>query len=159
MPYCTTVFWIEEKNEKMSKPKPVKIAFVCSGNSARSQMAEGLARALSGKKIIVQSAGLTPAGVAPKAIAAMREIGIDISSQRSKGLNELDNDLDYAITLCDHADRNCPVLPAHHRLHWSIPDPHDLPTILDPLDGFRMVRDHLKLKIKEFFRQELSDLS
>jgi arsenate reductase (thioredoxin) len=132
--------------------KPIKIAFVCSGNSARSQMAEGLAKAMGGSRVFVQSAGVSPMGVAQKAVVAMQEIGIDISKQWSKGLSDLDNDLDYAVTLCDHADRNCPVLPAENRIHWSIPDPFNLGTH-DPLEGFRMVRDMLKAKIEEFFTQ------
>ncbi len=121
-------------------------------------MAEGLARAIGPSNITVQSAGVSPMGVAKKAIQAMREIGIDISKQWSKGLGELDNDLDYAVTLCDHADRNCPVLPAKTRIHWSIPDPHGLPAINDPLEGFRIVRDMLKIKIQEFLDRELPSI-
>ncbi len=131
----------------------IKIAFVCSGNSARSQMAEGLAKALGTPNLVVQSAGLTPIGVAEKAIRVMAEIGIDISRQWSKGLKELDNDLDYAITLCDHADRSCPVLPARQRIHWSIPDPHAIPCANDPLEGFRLVRDMLQKRIVDFLVQ------
>ncbi|MFA5863132.1 MAG: arsenate reductase ArsC [Phycisphaerae bacterium] len=138
----------------MSDHKKIKLAFICSGNSARSQIAEGLARALGGDQLLVQSAGLSPMGVAKKSIAVMAEVGIDISDQWSKGLDELDSDLDYAITLCDHADRNCPVLPAKTRIHWSIPDPHNLRSINDQLAGFREVRAMLKIKISEFLKKE-----
>src|SRR5215467_5628764 len=101
------------------------ILFVCTGNIARSQMAEGLARTLAPHATIA-SAGSSPnpKGVHPLAIQVMRERGIDISHHRPKNLSEAGGEFDYAITLCDHAAQSCPVLPARkERLHWSIPDP------------------------------------
>jgi arsenate reductase len=131
---------------------PIKIAFICTGNSARSQMAEGLARSLGSDRLIVQSAGTSPMGVAQHAVQAMAEVGIDISDQWSKGLDEIDNDLDFAITLCSHAERHCPVLPARVRLHWPFPDPAGM-IGESSLEGFRMVREMLKEKITEFLKQ------
>jgi len=100
-----------------------RILFLCVANSARSQMAEGLARAQLGSDIEVLSAGSRPATVNPYAIEAMRELGIDISGHRSKSVDEIDPDgLDAVITLC--AEEVCPVLPGRvRRLHWPIPDP------------------------------------
>jgi arsenate reductase (thioredoxin) len=134
------------------KNQTVKIAFICTGNSARSQMAEGLTRTFGNKQVVSQSAGTSPIGVASDAITAMAEIEIDISQQTSKGLDEIDNDLDYAITLCSHANRNCPVLPAKVRLHWPFPDPCDI-FKNDSLEGFRLVRNELKLKIIAFLSE------
>jgi arsenate reductase len=100
-----------------------RILFLCVANSARSQMAEGLARALLGDRVQAQSAGSRPSRLNPYAIEAMAELGIDISGQRSKSVDEIDPvGLDAVITLC--AEEVCPVLPGKvRRLHWPIPDP------------------------------------
>ena len=100
-----------------------RILFLCVANSARSQMAEGLARALLGQRAEILSAGSEPSTVNPHAIAAMAEIGIDLSSHRSKSVDEIDvTRLDLVVTLC--ADEVCPVLPGRvRRLHWPIADP------------------------------------
>lgn len=100
-----------------------RILFLCVANSARSQMAEGLARALLGQRAEILSAGSQPSSVNPHAIAAMAEIGIDISSHRSKSVDEIDViSLDLVVTLC--TDEVCPVLPGRvRRLHWPIADP------------------------------------
>ena len=129
------------------------ILFVCTGNIARSQMAEGLARALAPEaKIASAGSSPNPKGVHPLAIQVMRERGIDISHHRPKTLTEAGDDFDYVITLCDHAAQNCPVLPARkRRLHWSIPDPAIAGR--DPqkqLHFFREIRDDLELRIKAF---------
>ena len=101
-----------------------RILFVCTGNSARSQMAEGLARALAEPGVEVASAGTHPAGLNPLAITAMRQRGIDISKQHSKHIEDVPGEFDYVITLCDSAAQDCPVVPARGaRLHWSLPDP------------------------------------
>jgi arsenate reductase (thioredoxin) len=101
-----------------------RILFVCTANSARSQMAEGLARELGCQGLEIASAGTHPKGVNPLAVAAMRARGIDISGHRSKHIDKLRGEFDYVITLCDSAARECPVLPARkERLHWSIADP------------------------------------
>jgi arsenate reductase len=100
-----------------------RILFLCVANSARSQIAEGLARHLLGTQIEVLSAGSQPSKVNPYAIETMAEIGIDITGQRSKSVDEIDiGSIDLVVTLC--ADEVCPVLPARvRRLHWPIPDP------------------------------------
>lgn len=101
----------------------MRIVFLCVQNSARSQMAEGLARALFGDAVEVASAGSQPLHVRPMAVEVMRELGIDISGQRAKGIDEVDiGRADLVITLCD--EEVCPVLPPQvRRLHWPIPDP------------------------------------
>ena len=128
------------------------ILFVCTGNIARSQMAEGLARRLA-PDATVASAGSQPhpKGVHPMAIQVMRERGIDISQHRPKSLSEV-GEFDYVITLCDHAAQSCPVLPARkERLHWSIPDPALAGS--DPqkqLELFRAIRDDIEWRIRQF---------
>jgi ArsR family transcriptional regulator, arsenate/arsenite/antimonite-responsive transcriptional repressor / arsenate reductase (thioredoxin) len=105
--------------------RPVRILFLCTHNSARSQMAEGLMRHLGGKRVEVFSAGNEPSAVRPEAIQAMADLGIDISRQRSKHLNEyLGQSFDYIITVCDNARESCPLFPGDpERIHWSFPDP------------------------------------
>src|SRR5690348_14169197 len=98
-----------------------RVLILCTGNSARSQMAEGILRALGGEQYEVESAGLEPSHVRPEAIAVMREIGIDISNHRSKSVDEFtDQHFDYVITVCDNANERCPVFSAGtERIHWS----------------------------------------
>jgi arsenate reductase (thioredoxin) len=100
-----------------------RVLFLCVANSARSQMAQGLARAMLGADVVVESAGSAPSRLNPLAVEAMAEIGIDISGQRSKSVDEVDTEgLDLVVTLC--AEEVCPVLPRRvRRLHWPIPDP------------------------------------
>ncbi len=102
-----------------------RVLFLCTGNSARSQMAEGLLRALAGERMDSASAGTNPCYVHPMAIRAMRERGIDISTHRSKHFKEfLPYPVDYVITLCNQAAEQCPVFPGPGtRIHWDIPDP------------------------------------
>ncbi|GAC1474836.1 MAG: arsenate reductase ArsC [Ktedonobacteraceae bacterium] len=102
-----------------------RVLFLCTGNSARSQMAEGLLRTLAGERMDVASAGTNPCYVHPMAIRAMRERGIDISYYRSKHLDEfLPYPVDYVITVCDNVARHCPTFPGPAiRVHWDIPDP------------------------------------
>ena len=133
---------------------PVKLVlmnllFLCVANSARSQMAEGLAKKILGKRATVQSAGSMPWRVHPPAIQATKEIGIDISAQHSKAPIEIDPDtVDTVITLC--AEEVCPVfLGNHKRLHWPMPDPISGKTEEDRLNNFRRIRDELKRKIEE----------
>jgi arsenate reductase len=103
----------------------IRVLILCTGNSARSQMAEGLLRQYGGKVFEVVSAGIDPGFVRPEAIQAMREIDIDISSHRSKPVDEfLGQPFDYVITVCDNANQRCPLFPgASRRIHWSIEDP------------------------------------
>ncbi len=102
-----------------------RVLFLCTGNSARSQMAEGLLRSLAGDLMDVASAGTDPCYVHPMAIRAMRERGIDISQHRSKHLSEfLPYPVDYVITVCNQAAERCPLFPGRAtRIHWDIPDP------------------------------------
>jgi arsenate reductase (thioredoxin) len=130
---------------------PKKILFLCVANSARSQMAEGLARDLFGSEIEVVSAGSQPSRVNPLAIEAMREIGIDISGHRSKSVDTLDAaSFDLVITLC--ADEVCPLLPGSvQRLHWPIPDPAEVDPAANPaaaLQAFRAARDEIRSRLQ-----------
>ena len=133
-----------------------RILFVCTGNSARSQMAEGLARHLAAPGVEVASAGTHPAGVNRFAAEAMRDCGLDISAQRSKGIEDVLGEFDYVITLCDTAAQNCPVLPARRaRLHWSLPDPA-LATgdNAQRLAFFRDIRDDIERRLRHWMSQE-----
>lgn len=127
----------------MTKPL---ILIVCTANSARSQMAEGLMRHLRGDQFEVASAGTVATFVRPQAIEALAEIGIDISHHRSKSIDEfLDRPIRYLITVCDNARDNCPYVPgAQTTLHWPFPDPATNPR----LEDFRRVRDLIRDKIE-----------
>lgn len=129
-----------------------RILFVCTQNSARSQMAEGLFRALHGDKYEVFSAGTAPSHVNPFAIEAMQGIGIDISAHRSKSIDELlDMSFDYIVTVCDHAKENCPYVPGgKNRLHQSFQDPAALRgTDEEMLRAFESVRDEIRNWIED----------
>jgi arsenate reductase len=132
--------------------------FICTGNRARSQMAEGLLRHLAGDRFEVHSAGILPTDLAELSVAAMKELGIDIASQWSKSVDEfVEQDFDYIITVCDTARGECPVFPGEgQRLHWSVEDPSDIEARGYSLpDGFRMARDDLKARIEEFLRDQV----
>jgi arsenate reductase len=109
----------------MAGTLPLRILFLCTHNSARSQMAEAILRELGGGRIEAASAGTEVTRVHPLAVREMAERGIDIGAQRSKHLNEfIGEKLDYVITVCDNAGESCPVFPGGpERIHWSIPDP------------------------------------
>lgn len=133
-------------------PRP-KVLFLCTHNSARSQMAEGLLRHLAGERFAVFSAGTDPAGVNPHAVEAMKEIGIDISGHRSKPVSEfLGQNIGYVITVCDGAKEKCPIFPrAFRRLHWSLDDPSAAAgTAEEKLAVFRRVRGELDNRIRQF---------
>ncbi|HLL74471.1 MAG TPA: arsenate reductase ArsC [Pyrinomonadaceae bacterium] len=139
----------------MSEPKRVLI--LCTGNSARSQMAEGLLRHDGGARFEVESAGVSPTGVRPEAVAAMRELGIDIAGQRSKSVDEfVGQSFDYVITVCDNAREQCPVFPAAtRRLHWSFDDP--AAAVGDEaarLSVFHRVRDEIRARLRGFVSAE-----
>ena len=123
------------------------ILILCTGNSCRSHMAEGILRRSAGDLIEVQSAGSKPSGyVHPKAIEVMKEIGIDISGHRSKSMSEfLDREIHTVITVCGNADQACPVYPGQvHRYHWGFDDPADAQgTESEVLEKFRAVRDEI----------------
>jgi arsenate reductase len=132
----------------MEKPK---VLFLCTHNSARSQMAEGLLRHLAGNHFEVISAGTEATHVRPLAIRAMDELGIDISGQESKTLDRyLGDTFDYVITVCDDANEACPVFPgARRRLHWSFEDPAQATgSEEERLRVFRLVRDEIKERIE-----------
>ncbi|MEQ1606572.1 MAG: arsenate reductase ArsC [Pyrinomonadaceae bacterium] len=136
--------------------KKEKVLILCTGNSARSQMAEGLLRAIAGDWIEVESAGTVASFVRPQAIAVMAEIGIDISGHRSKSLDEfLGTPFDYVITVCDHAGANCPVFPGPaKRIHWSFDDPAEAEgSDDDVLAVFRRVRDEIRDKLVSFAKE------
>jgi arsenate reductase len=129
-----------------------RVLILCTGNVARSQMAEGILRHLSGDRFEVFSAGLAPSYVRPHAIAVMNEIGIDISHHRSKSLKEfLDASFDYVITVCDYANELCPVFPGPvKRIHWSIDDPVAGGSEEMQLAAFRRARDELQRRLQSF---------
>lgn len=125
----------------------IKILFLCTHNSCRSQMAEGLLRDMAGDKFEVYSAGVEPTSVHPLAKKVMKEIGIDISGQQSKSVDEfLDKEFDYVITVCDNARQTCPFFPGNHELlHWSLEDPAiALGSEEERLLMFRKIRDQLR---------------
>jgi len=130
------------------------ILILCTGNSCRSHMAEGILRAAAGDLVDAQSAGSKPAGyVHPKAIEVMKEIGIDISAHTSKHMNDfLDKQVDTVITVCGNADQACPMFPGQvHRYHWGFDDPaHAAGTEEEILGQFRRVRDEIKLVFEAY---------
>ncbi len=131
----------------------LRVLILCTGNSARSQMAEGLLRHMAGEKFEVESAGTIASFVRPQAIAAMAEIGIDISGHRSKCLDVFLGELfDFVITVCDNAAENCPVFPGKAtRIHWSFDDPAEATgSDAEQLAVFRRVRDEIEDKLKGF---------
>src|SRR5713226_619586 len=132
-----------------------RVLIICTGNVARSQMAEGLLQHAAGDQFEVFSAGLLPSFVRPQAIAVMNEIGIDISQHRSKSVDEfLDKQLDYVITVCDHASQRCPIFPGDvTRIHWSIDDPVVGGSEETQLEAFRRARDELQQRIRAFIEQ------
>src|ERR671939_565637 len=135
----------------MNKQNRKKVLFLCTHNSARSQMAEGLLRQLASDRFETYSAGTEATGVRPQAIKVMNEIGIDISGQQSKTLEEyLGQPFDYVITVCDAANEACPVFPgAKQRLHWSFEDPAAaVGSEEERLKVFRSVRDNIKEHIE-----------
>ncbi len=143
-------FWRE--NDRMKK-----VMFLCTANSCRSQMAEGLMRNLGRGRVEVHSAGLFAAGVHPRAVAVMKEIGLDISAQRSKDIDPgLLNEMDYAITLCGHAESSCPATPPGvTRLHWPIEDPvRAVGTEEEIMEDFRRARDEIRRRVEKFLRDE-----
>lgn len=130
-----------------------RVLIVCTGNVARSQMAEGFLRHDAGDRFEVFSAGLNPSYVRPGVIQVMREVGIDISHHRSKSLDEFrGEEMDYVITVCDHANDNCPNLSAKvKRIHWSVEDPvAPAGDDVAQLAAFRRVRDDIRRRLEEF---------
>ena len=133
-----------------------RILFLCTGNSARSQMAEGLLRHLAGDRFEVFSAGTKPAGLNPNAVTAMREAGIDISALRSKSVEEFaGQQFDYVFTVCDNAKESCPIFPGGgRRVHHSFEDPAAAPPD-QQLAVFRKVRDQIRVRLEQFLGNEV----
>jgi arsenate reductase (thioredoxin) len=133
-----------------------RVLIICTGNVARSQMAEGFLRHDAGERFEVFSAGLNPSYVRPGVIQVMREVGIDISQHRSKSVDEFRGDeMDYVITVCDHANKHCPDFPAKtKRIHWSVEDPVALAgDDTAQLAAFRRVRDDIRRRLEDFVRE------
>jgi arsenate reductase len=130
-----------------------RVLILCTGNSARSQMAEGLLKHDAGDRLEVESAGTKPGRVRPEAIAVMKELGIDISGHRSKHVNEFQGQsFDYVLTVCDNAKESCPVFPGQtKRIHKAFEDPAAFQgTEAERLALFRRVRDEIRDYLREF---------
>jgi arsenate reductase len=128
----------------------LKVMFLCTGNSCRSQMAEGFARKFGKGLIEPHSAGLIAAGVHPRAVAVMKEKGIDISRQRSSDIDEeLLREMDVIVTLCSNAEESCPVTPPSiKRIHWPVKDPvGTVGTEEEIMKDFRRARDEIEEKV------------
>ncbi len=139
----------------MSKPR---VLVICTGNSMRSQMAEGLLREDLGKRIDVYSAGIAPSFVHPAIVETLLDIGIDISSHRSKSVEEfLQEPFDLVITVCDHAADRCPTFPhARKQIHKAYPDPTRSYGFEDPRDALADLRDRMREELYELVARELN---
>ena len=129
-----------------------RVLFICTHNSARSQMAEAYLNRLGVGRFEAQSAGTEPGALNPLAVQVMAEEGIDISAQRAKPIDDfVPQRFDYVITVCDHANETCPVFPnARRRLHWSFPDPSQAEgTLEERLSVFRAIRDAIRVRVEE----------
>lgn len=139
----------------MSGTLKPKILFLCTGNSCRSQMAEGWARALKGDRIEAYSAGIETHGLNPNAVRVMAEAGVDITSHRSKNVDELkDVAFDYVVTVCDHAHESCPLFPGGTKVvHVGFDDPprlaRDAKTEAEALGHYRRVRDEIRAFVEK----------
>lgn len=132
---------------------PIRVLFVCTGNSARSQIAEALLRDFGGAEFDVNSAGTEPKSVNPFTVQVLDEIGIDWSVARSKSVTEfLGQRFDYVITVCDRARQTCPVFPGNHNtLHWGLDDPAEVEgTDRDKLEAFRRTRTEVATRLRPF---------
>lgn len=143
----------------MSGARLKRVLILCTGNSARSQMAEGLLRNMAGERVEGLSAGVAPTHVRPEAIAAMKEIGIDISRHRSKSIDEFTTQaFDYVITVCDNANQQCPTFAGpSQRIHWNIEDPAAVQGDEQTrLDAFRQARDLLQARLRQFLAEQVA---
>lgn len=136
-----------------------RVLFLCTGNSARSQMAEAFLRKYGGDKFEAFSAGLEPKGLNPFTLKIMQEIGFDMSGHRSKGVGEYLGKVlfQYLITVCDDAEKNCPTVwpGVNTRMHWSFEDPAAFQgTEAEKLEKFRQVRDLIEEKIKSWLTEQ-----
>ena len=139
--------------KKLPMPAKKRVLILCTGNSARSQMAEGLLRRDAGDRFEVESAGTKPSRVRPEAIAAMKELGIDISGHRSKSVDEFTgHQFDYVLTVCDNAQETCPIFPGKTvTIHRNFEDPAALEgSEEERLAAFRRIRDELREYLRNF---------
>jgi arsenate reductase len=143
-----------------TEDRPMRVLFLCTHNSSRSQMAEGLLRSRGGGAYEVFSAGTQPGAVHPLAIKAMREVGIDLSAHRAKGIEEFatESPMDLVITVCDEAAEACPFFPnAREQVHWGFSDPSRVTGSEEArLAAFRLVRDLIAAKINQFLARNPS---
>src|SRR5689334_14089662 len=127
-----------------------RVLFLCTGNSARSQMAEALLRNFAGDRYEVLSAGTAPKRLHPQTVATMKEIGIDVSQQRSKDVGEFQGEkFDYVITVCDRAKEHCPIFPGAAPIHWGFDDPAE-ESPHNQARMFRHVREEIVQRIRLF---------
>ena len=136
-------------------PDPLKILFVCTGNSARSQMAEGFARHFGQGRVEAYSAGMAPSTLHPHAVRVMQEKGLNISGQQSKAFDwDLARRMDVVVTVCGHANESCPILPPDvMRLHWPLEDPAAAAGSEETiLVTFRTVRDQVEMLVRGLVR-------
>ena len=132
---------------------PIRVLFVCTGNSARSQIAEALLRDFGGPEFEVFSAGTEPKGVNPYTVRVLAEIDVDWSGARSKSVTEfLGQPFDYVITVCDRARQSCPVFPGNHNsMHWGLDDPAEVEgTDERKLEAFRRTRTEVATRLRPF---------
>ena len=140
-----------------TQPDKKRVLFLCTGNSCRSQMAEGLLRELAGDEFEVSSAGINPTSVNPMAVRVMAELTIDITGQHSKAVDELTHkQFDFVITVCDRAREACPIFPGDAKqLHWSFEDPGEAIGMEEErLRVFRRVRDAIAERLRFFASTE-----
>lgn len=140
----------------------MNILYVCTGNSCRSQIAEGWTRHLGGDRVSVRSAGLEAHGINPKAVATMQAVGIDISNQPSSVLNEADIEwADVVVTVCGHADEHCPVLPAGTRkVHWPFEDPARVGGNAQEIENaFATTRDVMRVHVEQLLNEPAPTLN
>jgi arsenate reductase len=136
--------------------EPRRVLFLCVHNSARSQMAEGLLRSMAGENVVVKSAGLEAGRLRPEAVTVMAELGLDISAQRSKSVDELASErFDVVVTTCDEAKEACPLFPGTAEMrHWGLPDPAAVEGDEETrLKAFRDVRDELWAHVADLARE------
>lgn len=144
----------------MNLEKATRVLFVCSGNSCRSQMAEGWARHLGGGRVEAMSAGIEAHGKNPRAISIMKEVGVDISHQESTQLTpEMIQGADIIVTVCGHADEHCPAVPAGtHKEHWPLDDPARAKGSEEAILGvFRQTRDQVRERVEDLLARIRSE--
>lgn len=144
----------------MNVRRPFRVLFLCTGNSCRSQMAKGWVNALGGGRVTATSAGIEAHGQNARAVAVMREVGIDIGGQASKTVTpEMVNAADMVVTVCGHADEHCPILPPYARKqHWPLEDPaRARGAEAEILETFRATRDEIRRRVERLLAEIASE--